>query len=134
MYLSMSSCTIAMDDLASRLMAFRNFSSTTSVASYTKSSSRIYLKNKERKDKKRGHKKRRRSRHKPYLPNITCRLNHFSSCRLPVQAKRAKHQPHVQSDFQVLISLVGVQMPSWILKRASGCSRPQVASNSSRHL
>jgi len=73
MYLPMPSYTVSMDDSASRLVASRTFSSTTNVASYTKLSSPIYKKKREKRretrEEKRGHNKSSQPRHKTLLPN-----------------------------------------------------------------
>jgi len=81
-----------MDDLASRLMGFRSCSSTTGVASYTKSSSPIYTKKnkkkrereKETREEKEGIKRGVSQDTNLRCETITCLLNHFWACRILV--------------------------------------------------
>jgi len=111
MYLPMSSCIVGIDDLALRPMTFGSCSLTTSVASYTMSSSLIYKKERDTREKK-GDTKRGISQDTNLCcQTITCLLNDFWVCWVPIQAKRIERQPHLQSGLQVLTSLADVRVP-----------------------
>ena len=105
----MSSCTVRMNDLCSGLIAYRSCLST-SVASYTKSSSLIYRKEKREITEEKGGIKRGVSQATNHQ-TIACLLNHFWACRLPVQAKILECQPCLTNGLQVFTSFVGVRVP-----------------------